>query len=657
MLAPSDRTVLIETLRPPDGFRVDRVIGTTYSLDLVTLLTLPLSFTLLAGDGLNESGRADPVALLDTLRRHAGRIHIFCEAGRIAVPSRRQPLFGYLEGSVFEAAAPNGGSFHPKLTVVRYVPDPAAPAWADQPPAEQAARYKVLCGTRNLTFDSSWDTLLVLEGDLATHRVRAYGRNRPLAEFVKALPELTVCPMPDEVRDAIVGMADELLRVRFEAPPGFGQADEDLTFWPIGLTPAEKWPFDGRKDLMVVIAPFLDDRFLKRLSAETVLHAVVSRPESLAQLPLPLLEEEPQWFTLSDGVESEADAEAGTPADEAEDGGGHEQGAAVVSAVGRLQGLHAKLFVADDGWDARVWTGSANATERAFARNVEFMVELRGRRKDIGVRALMEPGANESSGVPAHFRSLLIPYNPGEETAPPDSIQRALERQVDHFCCELFKTRPVAVVSPTGAVETGPFDVALRATSAAENGVPENIACRIRPITLPSEQAARLVALSETIVRFSSLAFLSLTAFYAVSVTASADDQKFTREFVMRVPLEGAPADRENRLLLAILSNREQLLRYLMLLLGNADDPVTWLQRPSEGAAEAGAATPSGFELPLLESILRAYADDPARLKPIGQLIQDLDATEAGRSIMPEGLRELWVAIRAAEGGTREPIR
>ena len=36
-----------------------------------------------------------------------------------------------------------------------------------------------------------------------------------------------------------------------------------------------------------------------------------------------------------------------------------------------LAGLHAKLFVMDDGWHARIWTGSANATEAAFQRNVE----------------------------------------------------------------------------------------------------------------------------------------------------------------------------------------------------------------------------------------------------------------------------------------------
>jgi hypothetical protein len=37
-------------------------------------------------------------------------------------------------------------------------------------------------------------------------------------------------------------------------------------------------------------------------------------------------------------------------------------------------------------WKFSVFTGSHNATEAAFERNVEFMVELRGMRSAHGVR-------------------------------------------------------------------------------------------------------------------------------------------------------------------------------------------------------------------------------------------------------------------------------
>src|SRR5687767_3776351 len=124
MLDPTDRTVLTEAIRAPAGFRFDQVIATTYTLDLLALLTLPLSFTLSSGDGITEAGRVDPIALLDALRRHASRMTVFCHAGGIGAPRRGQLLFGFLESSVIQAKAPRvGGVFHPKIAVVRYTVD------------------------------------------------------------------------------------------------------------------------------------------------------------------------------------------------------------------------------------------------------------------------------------------------------------------------------------------------------------------------------------------------------------------------------------------------------------------------------------------------------------------------------------------------------
>jgi hypothetical protein len=45
VLAPKDRTLLLESLRPPPGFRLDAAVSTTYSLDLMALLVAPLAFT------------------------------------------------------------------------------------------------------------------------------------------------------------------------------------------------------------------------------------------------------------------------------------------------------------------------------------------------------------------------------------------------------------------------------------------------------------------------------------------------------------------------------------------------------------------------------------------------------------------------------------
>lgn len=143
MLDPADRTVLTEALRAPVGFRLDHIVATTYTLDLIALLTLPLSFTLSSGDGITESGSVDPIALLEALRRHTGRITVFCQAGCIGAPRRGQLLFGYLESSVIEAKAHRErGVFHPKVAVIRYTADTRhSGPHAEEHPDPTAIRY------------------------------------------------------------------------------------------------------------------------------------------------------------------------------------------------------------------------------------------------------------------------------------------------------------------------------------------------------------------------------------------------------------------------------------------------------------------------------------------------------------------------------------
>ena len=122
MLQPSSRRLLLDGLRPSGGYRLDRAVGTSYTVDLLALLTAPLAFTFF--DWEDEKGRpmADPLALLEAVRRHAQRIHLFCQAGRVKVPAPGQTLLAYLEDSVFEVEAPHkGGVFHPKVWLLRYV--------------------------------------------------------------------------------------------------------------------------------------------------------------------------------------------------------------------------------------------------------------------------------------------------------------------------------------------------------------------------------------------------------------------------------------------------------------------------------------------------------------------------------------------------------
>jgi hypothetical protein len=655
VLAPSDRSVLTDALPPPEGYRFDRLLGTTYTMDLVALLTLPLSFALSRGGGLDDRGRADPLALLDALRRFARRILVFCEGGRIGVPTRRQLLFGYLEDSIVEARAPLGGAFHPKVLIGRYLVDPTDPHWEDsEAPAEDAVRYRLLCSTRNLTYDRSWDTVLVLEGDLATGRTNAFARNRRLAEFVAALAGCAVRPLSAEHAAVVDLMADELLRVAFEPPEGFEAGKDDLAFWPIGIGDEEVWPFTGRTDRLLVVSPFVDRTCLDWLSGEGQLAAVVSRPEELDRLPRGALVEVEQTFVLADAVLGETDETDTAEGGSGEDDAGEPRGDVfeVIPSGPPMRGLHAKLFVADVGWHSRVWTGSANATSAAFTRNVEFLVELRGKKSKVGIGALLAEGAEEGGRDRSPtFRDLLVPYRPPEVPSEEDPSAKELERLLDVARAAWLEARIEARVTASPDADPPLHDLAYRATGPSGPVLPAGVVAWIRPLTLTPSDNRQVAGLTGEIAVFRERACETLTAFAVVSLTARADPGALSSSFVLDVPLLGAPEDRLRRLLLSLLSNRERLFRYLLMLL--SDDPTGWVGNGSGAWHEGAAIGALSSAVPLLETLLRTSASAPGRLEPVERLVRDLEATAGGCDLLPPEFVAVWHAVREATRGRR----
>ena len=95
MLDPNDRSLLTNALTPPPGMVFDRGLVTTYSLDLLALLTVPLHLTWLAG-GADAALLSDGVRLLEGMRRVGERLAVFADYGRLQAPSQALPLYALL---------------------------------------------------------------------------------------------------------------------------------------------------------------------------------------------------------------------------------------------------------------------------------------------------------------------------------------------------------------------------------------------------------------------------------------------------------------------------------------------------------------------------------------------------------------------------------
>jgi hypothetical protein len=615
VLAPDARLTLLDALRPPAGYQLGCAVGTTFSLNLDAALTAPAAFALHTVTDAMEPRDVEPLELLDSIRRHAGRYTIFFQAGQIPVPTQRR-LFAYLEGALVPVTAPGGGVFHPKVWVLRF------------DAAVGPSSFRMLCASRNLTIDRSWDTILRLDSvdtDEAEQRFDGSG----LARFVRALPSLAVGPIADDRRANIAELADALDEVTWALPP---LVDSGRCV-PIGLDRQASPPFPARADRVTVISPFLTNGLLKQLPACDGRRVLVSRPDQLDACAATVRTAFDEFYTLDPDA---TPVTRGTPApDGTEPQTEASQGVMSTDDPSvSLEGLHAKVFVFDDAATATVLTGSANATTAAFAANVEFVCELKGPRRMFGVDALLAEPAKEIQTL----RSFLMPYviadeagGEGDELAddPLDRLRQAI----------------AAVPVTARAIETegGAFD--LRFTTAeplpAFDGATE---WRCWPVTLNDAGAVGCRGGEPLDVCF-RVSFEGITAFMANELRLG---EAVTR-FVLTAQLVEAPVNRDTRLLRLLLGDAERLLRYLLMLLSDdAREPASLADLLDALEGDGGRWQHTAASLPLLEALLRTLAHDPGRLDQVQRLIEDLRADVEGDALLPAGLDAIWEPIWAA---------
>lgn len=617
MLQPSDRAHLFESLRPPEGYALDYAIGTTFTLDLLTLLTAPLAFT--SFDWANEEGSLvhRPQALLATMQQYANRISLFCQTGKIALPKEASQLFSYLEKSVIEVDAPKpGGLFHPKVWILRFT----AP--------KQPFCYRLLCLSRNLTFDRAWDTILRLEGELTDTKIPA---NQPLSDFVRRLPELAHNKaVPQRTQQAIDRIQQEIQRVAFEFPPGF----QKIMFHPVGISGAGSFSFSAPVDRLLIVSPFVSDSAAKRLGKLGSRNVLISRPESLLPLQRETLSHFEQLFYLT--------PEANPEEDDTEEGDA--ESATALLAQAPLVGLHAKLYVADAGKNTHVWTGSANATEAAFSRNVEFLVELVGPRNIFGIDDLLaEPGNSE-----VNFKSLLKRFNPpSEPILDPEDELTQMSEAVQQTVVKWHLRALVSALSP----DSDRYRIELSGQDQQTIQKYPNVQVSCYPLDNP-HLAVLLSNSSSLVIEFSPMSCEALTSFIVFELCSK--DGKRLGAFVMNASVEGMPDNREQKILRSLLGNKNQVLKLLMFLLADTKADARALAQAMGGSmtkidmdGSMSGSTAMLPQFPLFEALLKTLNRNPSQLDRIHSLVKELRQSPEDETILPDSFEEIWEPIYA----------
>lgn len=585
MLEPDGRAALTEQLRPPSGMQLLRAVATTFTLDLTTALSIPLAF---AAHRVRES--RDPIAILDAVRRAADKIDVFAQAGQIFEPRPVSDLFALLEPMIHPAQAPRPNMlFHPKVWVLEY--------------GDGAYRsYRMLCASRNLTNDRSWDLVVRLDG---VANDQPSEQSAPLAAFIRALPAMAVQPLPADRRTDILQLAGRVAHVEWERPADV----RSLRFHPYGIsgitpTPLHKL-FDGFRH--AVISPFLSDEGIRRIiprRSESIV--VLSRRKQLERLDRSTLDRIDSLI-LDDAANDDAEAEQG-----------------VVDYHDSLVGLHAKAYVLDRRSGSHLFVGSANATEAAFGGNIEMLVEFEGPQPKLGVAALI--------GEDSRLRALTIPIEPtGNVEVPADErADHALEQALRSLAARRYGAR----VDAEG-------DDTYRITLTVDDSVtvPSDVNARATLLTRPANAAP----VPGDPVTFDRLALTDITPFVVIRVE---DARGVALSTVVAAALHGDLEGRKDAVIARQLADRAAFMKLLALLLAlEGGDGV--FQFDAAGALGAGWAEDGSG---LFETLVRAVGAEHGGLADVRRIIEHVRAADRRRppdvpSVLPHGFDELWEQV------------
>lgn len=447
--------------------------------------------------------------------------------------------------------------------------------------------------SRNLTADQSWDTCVQLDGTIGS---KIDSGNRAIVTLLESLPRAAVNRLEHGRAEGLESLIQDVRRAQWELPEDVDAVD----FHVLGI--GRQASIDFSHDRAVVVSPFSNDQGLGLVGLGNSKHQsiLIGRQEDLDQLPEASLEGS-EVFVLSPMAELEL-----------------EEG---VESSG-LSGLHAKAYVLDSGTRTRLILGSANATDAAFSGNVEFLVELSGRRSRIGVEKF--------AGAESPFRTYLEPYTRGAHDEADDA-----EWELKELVRDIASISMKAHVSKSGAE----YAVQLRSDAPVpvRPGVTTTFALLTRPgIALEVSGAAAAD------LNFAGLEVTHVTPFVAVFCR---DVNGLEARAVMLASLVNDPESRLDRILAQQVDTPEKFLHFLALLLGLTQLPV--FGDAGSGAGGRAAALGSSLSGGVFEPILSALANNQEALRDLDRLVSRLESTPEGLATLPPGFLTLWTSVRA----------
>jgi HKD family nuclease len=567
-----------DLLAPTPGYHTDFALGMTYSLGFDALLTSHLAFGMLVD--MDENTIQTPHVLLEAILKNSDKMIIFCNKGSIAVPPTIRKVYSLLEKNIFEVFNPENpkANFHPKLWLIREVHNDN----------KKDVILKLIVSSRNMAYSDNIDCIVCMTGKVRNAQTRNE-KHSVLKQFVEDV--VSYSNITEDKAKKVTALAKEVERVEhFEVSAPF----EDYDFYPYLFH--NDYGLGDVKDYLcgtesIIVSPFIDKTFIKDelINANCKQHrALITRKEYVSPDIFQLFNENGGVFITLDDLAS------------------------------RGMDIHAKMYLIWKGRNQHyLYLGSANATQKAFKENGEFLLRLRfgyGNSKyNFFMKDFYEEGSKDCK-----FMRLSEPNEKASTIIRWDKAETAMK---ELMCAD---------------------DLAAKITRHHDGSysivVTSSLKKLLNPVFIAPMQKRDMQMLWKGRASFDGLSADELSEFFILHAETETSDVLIKHETVIRIATEGMPEDRDKAIYKSIIKNERDFVKFLELML--TDSPVQFISSV-ETEREIGTKRNGSDEqvyTHIYEQMLKTAATNPIQILQIGKVLEKLDKTES----VPEEFRKIY---------------
>lgn len=574
---------------PMEGYELDYAIGTSYNLDLESVIFLPIA--LFFGEDLEITDKASN-EMLTALTQVPDKVHLFCQKGKIGAPYYYHQILEFWGENIEQIEMDSyNASFHPKIWLIRYTSK------------NKPTYFKFICTSRNLTKSTDWDIAITIDGFVGETDIKA---NQALLDFTKFLDKQAKKKIKKE-------FLDDISKIKFDL-----KTEAQLyAFHPIGN--GWKNPIFTADDVheeLLVISPFLDAVSTASLTKKANNIAVLSTKYELDKLPENIVSKNVKFYNFNTLLELDplfADegsqvSDTSTPHLEEE------------SEFAQATSLHAKLYVTTDKKKNSWYIGSANCTNPAYSnRNIEFLTSITSHDNSLlsttEVLKILTDTEKNSEG-------FFLPYHKSEVISDIENEQ--LEKDFRRTIFDLSKLDISATIT-ANTNELYNYEVNITNPNIYKR---ENWEIYVQPLS--GMKGAKHLITDKKVQHFEFLDFQihRLTPFFLFTIMETG---KPLKQLVVKLDID-FPDNRMKKIFSSLIENWEKLMKYISYLLSkeNVEPMIDLVSDPEEKTVNTENHSSWQSQFPIYEKLLKASSRDEHALRQTIQVVdllkEELDA-------------------------------